>query len=102
MPCTSSAPFPALLQFEGEKAVRRLLPKATIFKAAHLIGVEDRLFNNYAQLAKKFPLIPLIDGGLNRLQPVWVRDVADGMVNALKDVDAQGKDYYLAGPNTFT
>ena len=94
--------FPALLQFEGERAVRRLLPKATIFKPGHLIGVEDRLFNNYAQLAKKFPLIPLIDGGHNRLQPVWVRDVADGMVNALKDVDAQGKDYYLAGPNTFT
>ena len=65
----------------GEEVVRSELGDiATIFKLAHLTGNEDRLFNNYAKLAKALPFIPLINGGATRLQPVWVRDVTSGEV----------------------
>lgn len=84
---------------EGERLVRQHFPDATIFKPAHMVGVEDRLFNTYAQLAKRLPLIPLIDGGRRRLQPVWVRDVADAMVSTLTSSASQGQTYHLAGPD---
>ena len=58
--------------------MRSELPEATVFRPAVMIGTEDRFFNNYAQLVKKLPFIPLVDGGETRLQPAWVRDVADG------------------------
>lgn len=88
-----------MLQAEGERLVRQHFPDATIFKPAHMVGVEDRLFNTYAQLAKRLPLIPLIDGGRRRLQPVWVRDVADAMVSTLTSSASQGQTYHLAGPD---
>lgn len=66
------------VQFDGEGAVRSEVPGTTIFRPATMTGIEDKFFNNYAQLVKRLPFIPLIDGGETRLQPVWVRDVADG------------------------
>jgi uncharacterized protein YbjT (DUF2867 family) len=53
-------------------------PLSTIFKPSVVTGTEDRLFNMYATMAKRTPVMPLIDGGSTRMQPVWVRDVAAG------------------------
>jgi NADH dehydrogenase (ubiquinone) 1 alpha subcomplex subunit 9 len=65
-------------------------------------GTEDRLFNNYASLIKMLPAFPLVDGGATRLQPVWVRDVAQAVMNALHDWESLGKTYHLAGPDILT
>lgn len=63
----------------GDDVIRSELgPLATIFKPAAMTGTEDKLFNMYAGLAKRTPFMPLVDGGRTRLQPVWVRDVAQG------------------------
>ena len=92
----------AAMQAAGEKAVKDIFHDATIFKPASMVGVEDRLFNTYAQMAKRIPFVPLIDRGARRLQPVWVRDVADAMVSTINSRTAQGKTYHLAGPEVFT
>lgn len=84
----------------GEAAVREAFPEATIVRPAVMTGVEDRLFNEYARLAKLLPV--LLGGGEAKLQPVFVRDVADGIVQALKDRGTLGKDIDLAGPAVFT
>ena len=75
---------------------------ATIFKPATVTGTEDRLFNRYAKWAKQLPAFPLISGGETKLQPVWVRDVAQAVINALETYDSMGKTYYLAGPEVHT
>ena len=90
------------MQAIGEAAVREVFPGATIFKPGAMVGTEDRLFNNYAQLAKALPFIPLIDGGHQRLQPVWVRDVSDAVGNALRRRETEGKTYHLAGPEAIS
>ena len=103
-PTCTAIDLPTLLmrQAAGEHAVRQAFAEATIFKLAHLVGVEDRLFNTYAQVAKRLPFMPLIDDGANRIQPVYVRDVADAMVGSLNGRSAQGKTFHLAGPEVFT
>jgi NADH dehydrogenase (ubiquinone) 1 alpha subcomplex subunit 9 len=75
---------------------------ATIFRPAPITGTEDRLFNRYARMIKALPAMPLIDGGEQRMQPVWVRDVSKAVVNALHTFDSLGKTYDLAGPDVFT
>ena len=98
-------PYPdpvPILQAAGDAAVREIMPSATIFKPGPLVGNEDRLTNNIAQLGKKYPLLPLVGGGTARLQPVYVRDVADALMASLRSRDSMGKDYYLAGPDVLT
>ncbi len=90
------------LQAAGDAAVREIMPSATIFKPGPLVGNEDRLTNNIAQLGKKYPLLPLVGNGTARLQPVYVRDVADALMASLRSRDSMGKDYYLAGPDVLT
>ncbi|KAK9841575.1 hypothetical protein WJX74_008180 [Apatococcus lobatus] len=87
---------------EGDRIIREIYPKATIFKAAHMTGVEDRLLNNFANLAKKLPFMPLVDGGHTLYQPTYVRDVTEAMMNSLKTPNAVGQTYHLAGPETYT
>ncbi|BDA40605.1 NADH dehydrogenase [ubiquinone] 1 alpha subcomplex subunit [Coccomyxa sp. Obi] len=86
----------------GDAAVRSILPYATIFKPGHVVGTEDRLYNSYAVLAKQLPFIPLVGGGETRLQPTYVRDIADAVVHSLKTKESLAKDYYLAGPEVLT
>lgn len=76
---------PPPLQYDGEAAVRSEVPSATIFRPAVLMGTEDKFFNTYAQLVKRLPFVPLIDGGHTRMQPVWVRNVADGKGRGVRE-----------------
>ncbi|KAK9916799.1 hypothetical protein WJX75_007161 [Coccomyxa subellipsoidea] len=86
----------------GDAAVRSILPFATLFKPAHVVGTEDRLYNTYATMAKQIPFTPLVGGGETKLQPTYVRDVADAVIHSLKTKESLGKDYYLAGPEVMT
>jgi NADH dehydrogenase (ubiquinone) 1 alpha subcomplex subunit 9 len=87
----------------GEAAVKSHLPEtSTIFRPAPMTGPEDRFFNNWANLAKRLPIVPIVEGGEQQVQPVWVRDVTQGIVNSLYSWDTLGKSYDLAGPDVFT
>ena len=48
------------------------------------------------------PFMPIMGEGATRLQPTWVRDVADAIIHSLKLKEAAGKEYYLAGPEVIT
>lgn len=56
IPCMPAS-FVAWAQAKGDAAVRAAFPNATIFKPATLIGGEDRITNNIAQMGKKCALL---------------------------------------------
>eukprot|EP00873_Tetraselmis_striata_P002194 jgi/Tetstr1/422458/TSEL_013296.t1 len=89
-------------KYEGERAVKQAFPRATIFRPAPMTGNEDKLFNNIAGMAKRQPFIPLIEGGENKVQPVYVADVADAMYNSLMEPSSVGETYTLCGPKEYT
>lgn len=87
----------------GDEILKSALgEKATVFKPAPITGPEDRLFRRFASLIKKMPFVPLVDGGKQRIQPIWIRDVAQCAVNALSEYESMGKEYELTGPQIFT
>jgi NADH dehydrogenase len=51
-------------------------------------------------MARFFPALPLIGGGLTRFQPVFVGDVAQAILAAL--ARQEGRTYELGGPTTYT
>jgi NADH dehydrogenase len=87
---------------EGEQGVLGAFPAATIMRPSIIIGPEDGFFNRFAQMAMLSPALPLIGGGRTKFQPVYVGDVAAAIANALKQPEAQGKTYELAGPRIYT
>ena len=86
----------------GEAAVRAAVPSATIFRPSVVFGPEDSFTNRFAGLARLSPVLPLIGGGVTKLQPVYVGDVADAIANAVDGKTKAGGTYELGGPEVMT
>jgi uncharacterized protein YbjT (DUF2867 family) len=86
----------------GEKAVLAAVPLATILRPSVVFGPEDQFTNRFAALARMSPMLPLIGGGLTRLQPVYVGDVATAVADAVDGKVRTGAIYELGGPEVLT
>jgi uncharacterized protein YbjT (DUF2867 family) len=86
----------------GEEAVLRAKDlDATVFRPSVIFGPEDRFLNLFLKLAKLSPVLPL-PSAQARFQPVYVRDVAQVMVEALGESNSFGQAYDLCGPKVYT
>ncbi|HLY55770.1 MAG TPA: complex I NDUFA9 subunit family protein [Stellaceae bacterium] len=86
----------------GEAAVRAHFPAATILRPSIVFGPEDQFFNRFARMAQLLHVVPLIGGGRTRFQPVYVGDVADAAMAALRLPAAAGATYELGGPRIYS
>jgi NADH dehydrogenase len=86
----------------GEQAVLAAVPKATILRPSVVFGPEDQFTNRFAALAWISPALPLVGGGLTKLQPVYVGDVATAVADAVDGKTRQGATYELGGPEVLT
>ena len=82
----------------GEKAVLAAVPSATIMRPSVVFGPEDQFTNRFAALARISPFLPLIGGGLTKMQPVYVGDVANAVADAVDGKAKAGATYELGGP----
>ena len=64
---------------EGEAAVRKAFPNATIIRPSLVFGPEDDLTNRFAAMAR-LPFLPVIAAKRN-FQPVYVRDLAKAIAD---------------------
>ena len=86
----------------GEKAVLSATPTATILRPSVVFGPEDQFTNRFASLARVSPILPLIGGGVTKLQPVYVGDVATAVADAVDGKTTAGAIYELGGPEVLT
>jgi len=87
---------------EGEGAVLETVPDAVILRPSIVFGPEDQFFNRFGDLARISPVLPLIGGGVTRLQPVFVGDVAEAIARAVEGQLSGGTVYELGGPEVKT
>jgi NADH dehydrogenase len=86
---------------EGEAAIRKSFPKATIVRPSLVFGPEDKLTNRFASMAE-LPILPVIAAKRN-FQPVFVRDLARAIANAaLEPQKHGGKTYEVGGPQVLS
>ena len=87
----------------GERWVRELLgDDAIIMRPSIVFGPEDDFFNQFADMARLSPALPLIGGGRTRFQPVYVGDVAEAFARAVDGTLKPGATYELGGPEVMT
>jgi uncharacterized protein YbjT (DUF2867 family) len=86
---------------KAEQTVRAAFPDATILRPSLVFGPEDKFFNRFAAIARIAPFMPVISGD-TKMQPVYVRDVADAVMAALGSAATKGKLFELGGPGVWT
>jgi uncharacterized protein YbjT (DUF2867 family) len=87
---------------DGEKAVLAAVPSATIMRPSVVFGPEDQFTNRFAALARISPFLPLIGGGVTKLQPVYVGDVATAIANAVDGKAKASATYEFGGPEVLS
>jgi uncharacterized protein YbjT (DUF2867 family) len=101
---TNPAATSRLPYFRGkailEQAILHSTLSSAIIRPTVIFGDEDILINNIAWLLRRFPVFPLFGSGQYRLQPIYIEDMADIVVNAGQRNDNQIID--AVGPDIFT
>ena len=86
----------------GEASVNAILPNSTILRPSIIFGPEDNFFNQFAEMARFAPVLPLIGGGETRFQPIFVGDVAEAVALSVDGRTEAGTVYELGGPEIKT
>lgn len=73
----------------------------TLLRPSLVYGSRDRFLNILARRQRSWPFI-FLSNGRTRLQPVWVRDVAEALARCVDDRGSIGQIYELGGPDILT
>ena len=86
----------------GDKVVRSVLPNALILKTSILFGRGDILLTRMAHFISKIPLIVPVIYGNQKIQPLYMGDLVDFVIHALKEDKYWGKTLELAGEKVYS
>lgn len=85
----------------GEQALLESGIDHTVIRPSWAYGPDDRALNRFAALARVLPFVPVIGDGAQRLQPVFVDDVAEAIAQAT-DPDGPRGTFEIGGPRVMT
>jgi NADH dehydrogenase len=86
-------------KWEMEQAVEGSGIPFVIFRPSFVFGSDGGILPTFRKLAKLAPVTPIAGSGAQRLQPIWVDDVAAFFVRALDDEPATNRTFELGGPD---
>lgn len=90
-------------KFQGEETVRASPMRWTILRPAMIYGPGNPSLEWMARLTYGAPLLPvLVPGRHTRISPIWVGDLARGIVACLERPDTEGQTLEAAGPEAMT
>jgi NADH dehydrogenase len=67
-----------------------------------MFSEDDHFFNRFAAMIRSSPVLPLIGAGTTKFQPVFVDDIAAGLLELLKPPETAGKTYEFGGPEVYS
>ena len=85
-----------------EQAVRASPLDHVIFRPSFVFGPDGGLLPTFRKLARLAPVTPVIGSGEQRLQPIWIEDVAAYFAAAIDKPEASGRTFELGGPDAVT
>jgi uncharacterized protein YbjT (DUF2867 family) len=86
-------------KWEMEQAVAASGIEHVIFRPSFIFGRDGGILPTFAKLAKLSPVTPVIGSGVQRIQPIWVDDVAAYFTAAVDKPEAAGQTFELGGPD---
>lgn len=87
----------------AETAIRASGLQALIVRPSWVYGPEDNALNKYVAFVRSpLPIVPVIGDGKQRLQPVFVADVARLVADSLEGKGATDGTFEIGGPQVLT
>ncbi|HEY3578648.1 MAG TPA: complex I NDUFA9 subunit family protein [Gaiellaceae bacterium] len=86
-------------KWEMERAVRESEFDHVIFRPSFVFGRDGGVLPTFIRLARFAPVTPIIGSGRQRLQPIWVEDLAEYYARAIDDPTAASRTFELGGPD---
>jgi uncharacterized protein YbjT (DUF2867 family) len=73
-----------------------------IFRPSFVFGRDGGVLPTFVRLARFSPVTPIVGPGTQRLQPIWVEDVAEYFAEAVERPDVVNRTFELGGPDVVT
>src|SRR5439155_1684520 len=73
-----------------------------IFRPSFVFGKDGGVLPTFVRLARFAPVTPIVGPGTQRLQPIWVEDVAEYYSRSLELPEAAGRTFEIGGPDAPT
>lgn len=89
-------------KWDGEEIVRNSKQYWTIFRPSFIFGKRFPFLEHLKPIITFKLFLPMIGGGTNSIQPVFVEDVADCIVQSIYKRDCVGKSFDLVGPDDYS
>jgi NADH dehydrogenase len=89
-------------KWEMEAAVREAGLEYVILRPSFVFGRDGGVLPTFVRLARFSPVTPIVGPGTQRLQPIWVEDLAQYYALALTEPAAANRTFELGGPDAVT
>jgi NADH dehydrogenase len=89
-------------KWEMELAVKASGLEHVIFRPSFVFGKDGGVLPTFVRLARFAPVTPIVGPGTQRLQPIWVEDLAEYYAHALDLPAAAGRTFEIGGPDAPT
>jgi uncharacterized protein YbjT (DUF2867 family) len=89
-------------KWEMERAVRESGLEHVILRPSFVFGKDGGVLPTFIKLARFAPVTPIVGPGTQRLQPIWVEDLAEYYAAALELPEAAGRTFEVGGPDAPT
>jgi len=89
-------------KWEMERAVRESGIEHVIFRPSFVFGKDGGVLPTFVRLARYAPVTPIVGPGTQRLQPIWVEDLAEYFAQAVSEAGAANRVFELGGPDAVT
>ena len=86
-------------KWDSERLVEGSGIPYVIFRPSFVFGTDGGILPTFVKLARFTPVTPIIGSGRQRIQPIWVDDVAEYFVRAVDLEAAAGRIFELGGPD---
>jgi uncharacterized protein YbjT (DUF2867 family) len=89
-------------KWETEQIVQQSGVDHVIFRPSFVFARDGGILGTFRTLARLAPVTPIIGPGTQRIQPIWVDDVAEYYARSVDLEDARNRTFELGGPDAVT
>jgi NADH dehydrogenase len=86
-------------KWEQEQAVSRSGLEHVIFRPSFVFAGNGGILPTFRRLARLSPVTPIIGSGKQRIQPIWIDDVAAYFSHGVDKAEAANRTFELGGPD---